>query len=65
MNDKEKMKYYVELLGDWQKDLASFFTHECPDAPPCGVNALLEGHNLVVQSIAGIIDNLPDAQDNE
>ena len=65
MTDKEKMKYYVELLGDWQKGLDSFFTHECPDAPPGAVNALLEGHNLVVQSIAGIIDNLPDAQDNQ
>ena len=62
MNDKEKMKHYLDFLALYEKCLASFFEHECPTAPPGGVRVLLDGLNDVTRSLAGVVDNLPDAQ---
>ena len=60
MTNKEKMKYYTDLLNTWEECLASFFTHECPDAPPCAVKALLEGHKDIIMTIECIVNDLPN-----
>ena len=60
MTNKEKMKYYVDLLNTWEKCLDSFFTHECPDAPPGAVRVLLEAHSDVIMTIGCLVNDLPN-----
>ena len=60
MTDKEKMKYYLDLLGDWGEGLASFFENECPTAPPGAVKALLEGHSDIIITLECLINDLPN-----
>ena len=60
MNDKERLKYYADLLKDWENCLDSFFTHECPTAPPGAVKALLEAHSGIVMTIECLINDLPN-----
>ena len=60
MNDKERLKYYLDLLGDWGEGLAAFFASECPTAPPGGVRVLLKSHSDITEILSCIVDNLPD-----
>ena len=62
MTDKERLKHYLDFLALYEKCLAAFFESECPDAPG-GVRVLLDGLNDVTLSLAGVVDNLPDAQE--